>query len=36
VAFQDAVEAAKARERINGRMFAGSLVTVAYISQVQH
>jgi hypothetical protein len=35
VAFKDAVESAKARERINGRMFAGQMVTVAYISQQQ-
>ena len=36
VAFKDAVESAKARERIHGRMFAGSMVKVVYISQQEY
>jgi hypothetical protein len=36
VEFKDASGAAQARERINGRMFAGSMVTVVYISQQEY
>lgn len=36
VAFKDAIESAKARERINGRMFAGNMVTVVYITQADY
>lgn len=35
VAFTDAVESAKARERINGRMFAGNMVTVVYVTAAE-